>query len=313
MNTTSQRLEQNMAGTTSQYNSPKVDLLMPATLAIDPLPQSLVANCGKSFSNAVYSDAGPGTKAPSLSAAERDRLLLEHLPTVRFVARRIHERLPQHVDMEDLVSAGIVGLIDAFAKFDHAKQVQFKSYAQFRIRGAILDSLRTLDWSPRELRRKGRAVEETIRSLTAQLGRAPSEQEIAKGMDLSLNDYQQLLGELKGLEIGSLNLERNEDGGDEELSYLPGTESDEPLFQCLKGELRQHLIDAIETLPDKERMVLTLYYYEELTMKEIGLALGVVESRVSQIHSAAVVRLRTVMADLGAEKAAAKNRRNKAA
>ncbi|AFL88135.1 RNA polymerase, sigma 28 subunit, SigD/FliA/WhiG [Terriglobus roseus DSM 18391] len=242
----------------------------------------------------------------AIGPGERDRLLLEHLPTVRFVARRIHERLPQHVDMEDLVSAGIVGLIDAFSKFDHGKQVQFKSYAQFRIRGAILDSLRTLDWSPRELRRKGRAMEETVRTMTQQLGRSPTEQEIAAGMEMSLNEYQQLLGELRGLEIGSLNLERNEDGGDEELSYLPGSETDEPLFQCLKGELRQHLIDAIETLPEKERLVLTLYYYEELTMKEIGLTLGVVESRVSQIHSAAVVKLRVAMADLGAHKAGTK-------
>ena len=257
---------------------------------------------------------GANPTAPAaLTPAERDRLLLEHLQTVRFVARRIHERLPQHVEIEDLVSAGMVGLIDAFAKFDHSKQVQFKSYAQFRIRGAILDSLRTLDWSPRELRRKGRAIEETIRTLTGQLGRAPSEAEIATGMEMSLNEYQQLLGELKGLEIGSLNLERNEDGGDDELSYLPGHESDEPLFRCLKGELRQRLIDAIETLPEKERLVLTLYYYEELTMKEIGLTLGVVESRVSQIHSAAVVRLRSAMADLGAEKSAGKKRKAKAA
>ena len=255
-----------------------------------------------------YGSSAGSAEATPISPAERDRLLLEHLPTVRFVARRIHERLPQHVDIEDLVSAGIVGLIDAFAKFDHGKQVQFKSYAQFRIRGAILDSLRTLDWSPRELRRKGRAIEETVRTLTHQLGRSPTENEIASGMEMSLNDYQQLLGELKGLEIGSLNLERNEDGGDDELSYLPGFVSDEPLFQCLKGELRQRLIDAIETLPEKERMVLTLYYYEELTMKEIGLTLGVVESRVSQIHSAAVVKLRVAMADLGAEKSAAKHK-----
>ncbi len=238
------------------------------------------------------------TVAAPVSPAERDRLLVEHLPTVRFIARRIHERLPQHVEIDDLVSAGIVGLIDAFSKFDRNKQVQFKSYAQFRIRGAILDSLRTLDWSPRELRRKGRAIEETIRTLTQQLGRAPSEGEIAAGMDVSLNDYQHLLGELKGLEIGSLNLERNEDSGDDELAYVPGAPEEDPLFRCLKGELKQHLVDAIEALPDKERMVLTLYYYEELTMKEIGLVLGVVESRVSQIHSAAVVRLRVALADL---------------
>jgi RNA polymerase sigma factor for flagellar operon FliA len=113
---------------------------------------------------------------------EQERVLLEHLPIVRFLARRIHERLPQHVDIEDLVSAGVVGLMDAFSKFDPAKKVQFRSYAQFRIRGAILDSLRTLDWSPRELRRKGRAVEEAIRVLTARLGHAPGEAEVAAEM-----------------------------------------------------------------------------------------------------------------------------------
>ena len=131
-------------------------------------------------------------------ATERDLLLMEHLPAVRYLARRIHERLPQHVELDDLVSAGVVGLIDAFSKFDHTKKVQFKSYAQFRIRGAILDSLRTLDWSPRELRRKGRAVEEAIRSVTQRVGRAPSEQEIAKEMELTLAEYQLLLGDLKG-------------------------------------------------------------------------------------------------------------------
>ncbi|HUA91371.1 MAG TPA: sigma-70 family RNA polymerase sigma factor, partial [Terracidiphilus sp.] len=144
---------------------------------------------------------------PAVSAApqlneeqkgEQEKVLLEHLPIVRFLARRIHERLPQHVDIEDLVSAGVVGLMDAFAKFDPGKKVQFRSYAQFRIRGAILDSLRTLDWSPRELRRKGRAVEEAIRVLTARTGRAPAEPEVAAEMGLSLDDYQQLLGDLKG-------------------------------------------------------------------------------------------------------------------
>lgn len=231
-------------------------------------------------------------------AGDRDRMLMEHLPTVRYIARRIHERLPQHVDLDDLISAGVVGLIDAFAKFDHGKKVQFKSYAQFRIRGAILDSLRTLDWSPRELRRKGRAVEEAIRSVTQRLGRAPAEHEIAAEMELGLNEYQQLLGELKGLEIGSLHVERSEDSGDEELAYIPGSPEEDPLFRCLQGEMKQRLVDAIEELPEKERMVLTLYYYEELTMKEIGLTLGVVESRVSQIHSSAVLRLRSALANL---------------
>jgi len=249
---------------------------------------------------AVYSGDGVAMNATAeeMPVPDRDRLLLEHLPTVRYLARRIHERLPQHVELEDLISAGVVGLIDAFSKFDHSKKVQFKSYAQFRIRGAILDSLRTLDWSPRELRRKGRAVEEAIRSTTQRLGRAPAEQEIAAEMQLSLPEFQQLLGDLKGLEIGSLHMERTEDSGDQELTYVPGAPEDDPLFRCLKGELKQRLADAIEDLPERERLVLTLYYYEELTMKEIGLTLGVVESRVSQIHSAAVLRLRVALAAL---------------
>ena len=232
-------------------------------------------------------------------SGEEERLLLEHLPIVRFLARRIHERLPQHVEMEDLVSAGVVGLMDAFTKFDPKKKVQFRSYAQFRIRGAILDSLRTLDWSPRELRRKGRAVEEAVRLLTARLGRAPSETEIASELDLTLDQYQALLGDLKGLEIGTLHTEHNEDSGEEELAYVPGQPEDDPLFCCLRGELKERLADAIGGLPERERLVMTLYYYEELTMREIGLALGVVESRISQIHASAVVHLRAALRDLG--------------
>ena len=234
-----------------------------------------------------------------MAPQERDRMLVEHLPTVRFIARKVHSRLPQHVELEDLVSAGIVGLIDAFGKFDHSKQVQFKSYAQFRIRGAILDSLRSLDWSPRELRRKGRDVEEAIRTLTQRFGRAPEEHEVALEMKLGLAHYQLLLGDLKGLEVGSLHAERTENSGDEELAYVPGSPEDDPLLICMKGETKQLLADAIDGLPEKERLVLTLYYYEELTMKEIGTTLGVVESRVSQIHSSAVGRLR---AALGATK-----------
>jgi RNA polymerase sigma factor for flagellar operon FliA len=229
---------------------------------------------------------------------EQERVLLEHLPIVRFLARRIHERLPQHVDIEDLVSAGVVGLIDAFTKFDPDKKVQFRSYAQFRIRGAILDSLRTLDWSPRDLRRKGRAIEEAIRTLTARLGRPPGEADVAAQLGMELEEYQLLLGELKGLEIGTLHTERNEDSGEEELAYIPGRPDEDPLFRCLRGELEEKLSQAIENLADRERLVMTLYYYEEMTMREIGLALGVVESRISQIHASAVLHLRAALKDL---------------
>jgi RNA polymerase sigma factor FliA len=231
-------------------------------------------------------------KTEPYEASDAEQMLLEHLPLVRFIARRIQERLPQHVELEDLISAGNIGLIEAYSKFDRRRDIQFKSYAQFRIRGAILDSLRLLDWSPRELRRKARTIQEASRALSQRLGRAPSEQEIADAAEMSLEQLQQLMGEIKGLEIVSLNAERGEDMDEEELAYVTAAPEDDPLFRCLEGESRQRLIDAIEELPEKERLVLTLYYYEELTMKEIGFTLGVVESRVSQIHASAMRRLR---------------------
>jgi RNA polymerase sigma factor FliA len=249
---------------------------------------------------AVASEKTTGPQPGGLLTGAQEQLMIEHLPIVRFIARRIHERLPQHVPIEDLYSAGVVGLLDAFGKFDPTKQVQFRSYAQFRIRGAILDSLRTLDWSPRELRRKGRAIEQAIQTLTAQFGRSPNDIEIAHQMHIDLPAYQQLLGELKGLEIGTLHSERSEDSGEEELVYLPNRPEDDPLFRYLHAEMRERLTRAISDLPERERLVMTLYYYEETTMKEIGLILGVVESRISQIHASAVLHLRARLADFGA-------------
>ena len=228
-------------------------------------------------------------------AISSDALILEHLPTVRYVARRIHKQLPQHVEFEELVSAGIVGLIDAVAKFKNEKNTQFKTYAQFRIRGAILDSLRSLDWSPRELRRKGRSVEEAIRLAMQRLRRAPSDVEVAAQMSISLQEYQRLLTTLKALEIGSLNAERNEETGEEELAYVAAPADEDPLFRCMEAEMKLHLMEAIDALPERERMVLTLYYYEDLNLREIGELLGVVESRVSQIRSSAVLRVRSVL------------------
>lgn len=287
-----------------------MNALSSAALSAQPLP-AVLGIFPATDSNLTSLPPAPSVRAAQSDTAgiERERMLVEHLPTVRYIARRIHERLPQHVEIDDLVSAGVVGLIDAFSKFDHTKKVQFKSYAQFRIRGAILDSLRTLDWSPRELRRKGRAVEEAIRAVTQRLGRAPAEQDIAAEMGLELGDYQQLLGDLKGLEIGSLHMERTEDSGDEELAYIPGAPEDDPLFRCLQSEMRSRLATAIDGLPEKERLVLTLYHYESLTMKEIGNMLGVVESRVSQIHSSAVLRLRAALGELAGKKPSKTNRR----
>ncbi len=225
-------------------------------------------------------------------AAGREEVVLDNLQLVQFIARRIHEKLPQHVNLEDLVSAGILGLIDAAEKFDTAKNTQFRTYAQFRIRGAILDSLRDVDWGPRDLRRQARSIEETIRALAARMGRAPAEQEIADELGQSLEAYQKVLTELNGLEIGSLHVQRNEESGEEELAYVPGSPEDDPLYICMRSEMQDRLRSAIEELPEKERLVLTLYYYEELTMKEIASVLNVTASRISQIRSSAILHMR---------------------
>ena len=177
---------------------------------------------------------------------ERDRILLEQLPQVRYLARRIHERLPRHVPLEDMVHAGVIGLIDALNKFDRSKHVQFGSYAKFRIRGAILDSLREMDWGPRELRRKARSVEEAERKLSLNLSRAPTEVEVAAELKLELREFQQLLTELDGLEIGSLHLESPWDGKDEDLcDYLPNAPEDTPFFRCMRSEMKELLGRAV--------------------------------------------------------------------
>jgi RNA polymerase sigma factor FliA len=224
--------------------------------------------------------------------AERERLLQENLPEVRYIARRIHDRLPPHVPFDDLVHAGILGLIDAIDKYDPSRNVQLKSYARFRIRGAILDSLRQMDWSPRALRRQARRIEDTQRELAATLGRAPNETEIAAKLGMQLVDYQQLLGELRGLDIGSLYVGTDEEGVETPHLSLTAKEEEDPFTLCLRSEMRGMLAEAIAELGEKERHVLGLYYLEELTMKEVGVILEIGESRVSQIHTAAILRLR---------------------
>ena len=223
---------------------------------------------------------------------ERERLLQENLPEVRYIARRIHDRLPSHVPFDDLVHAGILGLIDAVDKFDASRKVQLKSYAQFRIRGAILDSLRQMDWGPRALRRQARKMEDAQRELAAKLGRSGTEPEIAEHMGITLEEYQQLLGELRGLDLGSLQAGTSEENPENPHVSVTSKEEEDPFHQYARTEMREYLASAIEELDEKERHVLGLYYLEELTMKEVGLILDIGESRVSQIHTAAILRLR---------------------
>jgi len=235
--------------------------------------------------------------APDAAVAQAplDEEIASHMTMVRFLARRIHERLPSHVELDELIGAGILGLMDAYRKFKPDKNVKFRSYAQFRVRGAILDSLRTLDWSPRELRRKARQIEAAIQRLTKRIGSSPNEVEIAAEMKMTLAEYQHVLSDLKSLEVGTLNVERSEDSGEEEIAYIPNRSEDDPLFQCLKSEMHGRLKLAVENLPERERLVMNLYYFEELTMKEIGQVLGVVESRISQLHASSVLHLRAFL------------------
>jgi RNA polymerase sigma factor for flagellar operon FliA len=238
------------------------------------------------------------------SLSERETLLVEHLPVVKFIARRIHDRLPSSVELDDLVGAGTLGLMDAVDKFDASKNVQFKTYAQFRIKGAILDSLRELDWGSRSLRRKAREVEEAHNRLRTKLGRPATEQEVADDLGMSLAALQGLLGDLRGLEIGSLHIPDEEDGSVDDISETIADTRENP-FQLFAGnEQRRLLAEWIDELPERERQVLSLYYYEELPMKEIGKVLGVVESRVSQIHTCAVTRLRARMTESPSKPAA---------
>ena len=235
-------------------------------------------------------DRGSSSEADAIQ--QRDELVMEQLPQVKYIARRIHESLPRHVPLEDLVHAGILGLLDAAGKFDQAKKVQFQSYAKFRIRGAILDSLRDLDWSPRDLRRKARELEAVQMRLTARLGRPADEQELSEELGISLEEFREMTRELEGLGIASLQDGLPADGFGEEREIAVESQAENPLELFLRAENRERLVHAIDQLPAREREVLALYYFEELTMKEVGEVLGVGESRVSQIHAQALHHIR---------------------
>jgi RNA polymerase sigma factor FliA len=227
-----------------------------------------------------------------MGEAQREQLLTEHLPQVEFIARRIHDRLPPQILLEDLVHAGILGLIDAIRKYDPRKNVQLRHYAEFRIRGAILDSLRQVDWSPRALRRQARRLDQAILDCKARLGRDPNEIEIAAELAVTLADLQRLRSDLRGLDIGSLQCEASDSNGQEEIQ-IPVSPDLDPYHQTLRSERTALLERGIGELPERQRQILALYHFKELTMKEIGQRLGIGESRVSQIHTAALQRLRT--------------------
>lgn len=236
-----------------------------------------------------------GFETPVLSPEVRERLILEHLPQVKLIARRIHERLPVSVALDDLISAGVVGLIAAIDRYDARHDVKLKTYAEYKIRGAILDSLRGLDWAPRQQRKRAKLIEAAISALEQEHHRMPTEEEIAAQLQLSIADYQDWLSEVRGLTLGSLENAGTEEDGCDLLRYLADSDEQWPSQIVERAELERLLAEAIERMPQLERTVLGLYYYEEMTLREIAKIVDLHESRISQLKSQAILRLRSYM------------------
>ena len=234
-----------------------------------------------------------GMEFSTLSAGTQEHPLLEHLPMVRSVAQSVHRRLPRHIELEELISAGTLGLLDAVSRYDAARHSQFKAYARLRIRGAIIDFLRSTDWSPRELRRKNKAVKDVTIRMTATLGCEPTSLEMAQQLGLRLDEYQRLLAELDRLVIDSLDAKGRH--CIEELRCVAGRASDSPLMSYLDNEVKGRLTQALGMLPERESLIIMLYHYEDLSMREVGEVLGLGESRVSQLRASGIRRLRKIL------------------
>jgi RNA polymerase sigma factor for flagellar operon FliA len=225
----------------------------------------------------------------------RDRLILNYSPLVKYVAGRLGSGLPAHVDEGDLVSYGLLGLIGAIERFDPDREIKFETYAISRIKGAIIDELRAMDWVPRSVRARARDIERAIGALEAKLGRAPTDEEISQNLGISQEELDDSLTDISRSSIAALDeLWTTSAGGDQIalIDTIEDTSGPEPQFALAQTELKEALGEAIARLPEREKLVVTLYYYEELTLREIGEVLGVTESRVSQLHTKAVLRLK---------------------
>jgi len=235
------------------------------------------------------------TVAGEMTEEERNSLILEHLPQVRLIARRIQERLPDSISLDDLISTGVLGLISAIDNFNPVHNVKLKTYAEYKIRGAILDSLRGLDWAPRQKRRKSKQIEAAIASAEQRLQGPATEEDIAAELSITLEEYHEWLVEIRGLNLASLEYAGGDQGRDL-LHYLPDTGENLPSLLLERSELQKLLASSIEQIPEIEKTVLSLYYHEELTLREIAQVVNLHESRISQLKSQAIVRLRSHLA-----------------
>jgi len=229
--------------------------------------------------------------------AAREQLIIDHMRVVKYIAGRMAIRVPQTVDMDDLISWGVLGLLDAVEKYDHLQDIKFSTYASIRVRGAILDQIRALDWAPRSLRAMARRIGETRDRLRHAMGAEPSTDEIAEEMGIPEEQVEDVMSQLQSAQVLALDdyLPSEEIGEGRRIDLTSDAGAMSPEKRAEEQERQEQLVQAILRLPEQQQKVLNLYYYEELTLKEIGAVLGVTESRVCQIHGAAMKRLRKVV------------------
>ncbi|QAZ38843.1 RNA polymerase sigma factor FliA [Methylibium sp. Pch-M] len=228
---------------------------------------------------------------------ETNAMIKQYSPLVRRLAHQMIAKLPANVEIDDLIQVGLIGLTDAMSRFDSAQGVQFETFATQRIRGAMLDELRGSDWMSRGNRKQQREIEIAVHKLQQQLGRAPAESEIAKQMGLSLADYQELLGKVRGTQLVYLEDMSGDDGDNDFLDRHVADENENPVALLQDHRMRLALIEAIKTLPEREQFVMGMYYEQDMNLKEIAAVLGVTESRVCQLHSQSIARLRAKLRD----------------
>jgi len=233
-----------------------------------------------------------------LNQKQKDHLIKEYAPLIKFVAQKIAMRLPSNIELDDLISAGVIGLMDAIDKYDPSRDNKFKTYAEFRIRGAILDELRAQDWVPRSIRDKAKLLDKTMVNLESELGRAATDEEVAQALNISIEEFHELVNQVRPVSLLSIDDAQTFSNVDKKsiLNLLEGAKINNPYNQLSLKTVKDVIAQAIEDLPERQRLVLSLYYYEDLNLKEIGQVLRVTESRVSQLHAQAVQRLRAKLA-----------------
>ncbi|MCB0420540.1 MAG: FliA/WhiG family RNA polymerase sigma factor [Bdellovibrionales bacterium] len=230
-----------------------------------------------------------------LTAQQKDKLIMEYAPLIKFIAQKIAIRLPAHIELDDLISSGVIGLMDAIEKYDPTRDNKFKTYAEFRIRGSILDELRAQDWVPRSIRDKAKMLDKTMVTLESELGRNATDEEVAERLGVDMEEFYDLVNQVRPVSVLSIDDTTTFSNVDKKsiLNILEGCKISNPFNQLKLKSIKETVARSIEDLPERQRLVLSLYYYEDMNLKEIGRILRVTESRVSQLHAQAITRLRS--------------------